>query len=206
VIKKTNRKIFDAVLVIITILVLYSCAGEDKESGVKLNFEIDSTKLGQLISSSDLSITFNAPKDWVSKQAELSPKVETPSYKRDKRERFIYNPTHIFFKPENNSFLSIGTLRDSKPQSDQDSAIFVYSDIVKKKYQDDQFHSEEVEVNGIPMYHITLTKPLMVSHKIIFFNDMKELIQFEYTVQKEFMKEEEAAVSSSIGSIKLKLR
>ncbi|OGU61955.1 MAG: hypothetical protein A2V66_16490 [Ignavibacteria bacterium RBG_13_36_8] len=203
-IKKINQKIFNAALVITTVLILYSCAGEDKEHDVKLNFEIDSTKLGQLISSSGLSIVFNAPKDWLSKQAELSPKVETPSYKRDKRERFIYNPTHIFFKLKNNSFLSIGTLQDSKAESVKDSAIYIYSDIVKKKFQEDQFNSEEVEVNGISMYHITLTKPLMVSHKIIFFNEMKELIQFEYTIQKEFMNEEEAAVSSSIGSIKLK--
>lgn len=182
---------------------MFQCKKDTAELDTKLGIEIDSTKLGQSISEYNLKIEFNPPINWEVMKSEMSSKNESLINKRKAKERFIYTPQLIFFNESKRCFLSIGRIKDSNVNSNRDSLLNNFSQMMVSKFQSEKFLSEEFVNNGINIRKFIIHMPQIVSYKIVFENSESELIQFEYTIPNEFLSKEKLSVSSSISTIKL---
>lgn len=192
--KVKTRNIFIDVILFFLVFIFYSCNKNQKTE--ELNFINDSTKIGIETIDYDLGIKFNPPKDWELQPASLSKKMESNS-----SESFYYQPIYLFFDNESKAILSVGKVQSSDTSLSKTSQINYYKSLITNKYKNNNIVYTSFTKGKIHFYKINYEKENFISYKIIFQNESNEIIQFDYSFNKNIRDKIFPFMQASIGTI-----
>ncbi len=186
--------ILQYLIIVPLIIIIYSCSKNNKRE--EMNFINDSTKIGVETIDYDLGIKFNAPKDWELQPASLSKKMESNS-----SESFFYQPIYLFFDKNNKAILSVGKVQSTDTTLSKSSQINYYKSLMISKYKNNNLSYAPFTKEKIHFNKINYEKENLISLKIIFLNRDDEIIQFDFSFQKDRKDELITFIQASIGTI-----
>lgn len=185
-----------------TIVLIYNCSGnksgEDEEF-----YSNDKSKIGIHVIDKDLGIKFYPPKDWLLMPSSLSKKIETRKGMISTEDKFVYQPTYLFYNDSTRGILSVGKVTTSDTTLSRDAKLNYYKSIISSKYKNNELSIGNFTNANITFTQFKFRKENLVSLKLIFENSKKEIVQVDYTILVDFENSTDTAIKSSIGSINL---
>ena len=190
------------IIAVISFVSIYSCSGN--KSGEDDEFySNDKSKLGIQVVDKDLGIKFYPPKNWLLMPSSLSKKIEARKGMVNTSDKFVYQPTYLFYDDSTKGILSIGKVTTSDTTLSRDVKLNYYKSIISSKYKNNELTVDDFSYSNISFTQFKFKKENLVSLKLIFENSKKEIVQLDYTILVDFQDSFNDVIKSSIGSIKL---
>lgn len=189
------------------IILTYSCHRNDSRIGPgtteEIKFNIDSSKLGKIVLSSELKIKFSPPKEWenISEESFVQIKKSMKSVYNDVSD-YTIEPKYLFTNETNKSMLIISLIRFSKNDSPFQEKIKIYQNALEHNFNQHELEKTEYLKDNILIRQYLIQKQNQVNFKLLLANSDSDILQFDYSSIKEFYPDEVRGIESSIGSIK----
>jgi len=199
---KKNYYFLIVLLFVSSFLFLISC-GKGKNDGTDLsNFiAFDKSKLGIELVDQSMGIKFSPPNGWELKQSSISRKVESRGSTTNPNDNFFYQPIYVFFDNTTGGLLSVGKVETSDTTISKSARLNYYKSLLNKKYKINDLEVGNFVHSKIYFTQLKFRKENLISYKIIFENSSGDLIQFDYTIPKDFLENVNLSIKSSVGSI-----
>lgn len=199
---KKNSYLLRSLLIVSSFLFLISCGkGKNGESDLSDFVAFDKSKLGIEVMDQDLSIKFFPPKGWELKQSSISRKVESRGSSTNPNDNFFYKPIYIFFDNTTGGLLSVGKVATNDTTILKSARLNYYKGLLNSKYKNNNLSVGNFIHSKIYFTQLRFQKENLISFKIIFENSTGEIIQFDYTIPKDFLENSDVSIKSSVGSI-----
>lgn len=182
---------------------LNSCKSKNGNDFEEISIDVDQSRIGNEFVDMNFKFKFNPPKGWLLKPSELTEKiVARQNSEKENGDSFLYKPLYVFFSDSTKGILTLGTVS-------RNDTLKIPLQI--QRYQDElinRFGKENVEIKNyikdkIMISQLTITKHSIMTRKMIFKNSDGQYLQLDYTLQKDVFKNEEKAIESSLGTLKL---
>jgi hypothetical protein len=194
------RKILYLFLITLIILLFNQCSDPEEQKGL---YNIDSLKIGDIVTDSILGVQFNPPKKWFPAQTEVSDKViRQMSYADRYFVDYLYVATNLFYQPDNKSVLNIGQVKYREKDTLGIPNLEKYITQSTKKFQKADMKIDKFQFNDREYTRLKVNYGVWFTYRILFFNNNGKLVQFEYSTQQKYASKELLGIESSIGSIK----
>lgn len=187
-------------------LYLYGCENkQNNETGLKqIQFNVDLNTLAGEVSDSVLKFFFKPPKDWKLIDEKLFNKVEDNNdVQLNQKGDISIIPLYIFMDDSLKCLLNISQIQFKDKSKTNDDKLAEYEKALFKKYGKEKLKRAEFLKEDLPLIQYMLNDNGKVNFKILIYNKVKELIQFDYVTDMSFYPKEIKAIESSIGSIQL---
>ena len=198
--KALKRGLF--LLLLAVVFSLSSC--KSKNNGFEeISIDVDQNRIGDEFVEMNLKFKFNPPKGWMLKPSELTEKIVSRQKSvNESGDSFLYKPLYVFFSDSTKGILTVGTINRN------DSSRIP---LQIQRYQDElisRFEKKNVTVRNfikdkIMISELTIVKQSIMTRKMIFKNIDGQYLQLDYTLQKDVFENEEKAIESSLGTLKL---
>jgi len=188
------RKFTIHILIIFSLILLSNCS--DKNKAISIS-KIDSTLIGKTITESNLGIKYNPPKMWISASKGLQ---NSP----DRKIRYgaaVFSPVKIYFDAGNKAVLNLGEIVPNDPNKKFILENYIHQ--LTKRIDKDNIQRDSFKNNGIEFIRMKITFGVWFTYRIIFKNRHDKYIQFDYSLQSKYKKDELPAIVSSVGSIRV---
>lgn len=182
---------------------LNSCKSKNENEFEEISINVDQSRIGDEFVEMNFKFKFNPPKGWLLKPSELTEKiVSRQNSEKANGDSFLYKPLYVFFSDSTKGILTLGTVNRNDT---------VKTPLQIQRYQDElinRFGKSNVEVKNyikdkIMISQLTITKQSIITRKMIFKNSGGQYLQLDYTLQKDVFGNEEKAIESSLGTLKL---
>ena len=194
---------FRLVLMLVpSLLFLISCGkGKNDEANLSDFIAFDKSKLGIEVVDQSLGIKFYPPKDWDLMQTSISRKVESRGSSTNPNDNFFYQPVYVFFDNTSGGLLSVGKVETSDTTISKSARLNYYKGLLNTKYKNNDLSLGNFIHSKIYFTQLKFRKESLISYKIIFENASGDMIQFDYTIPKDFLENADLSIKSSVGSI-----
>ena len=199
---KKNYYFRIVLLLVSTLLFLISCGkGKNDEADLSDFIAFDKSKLGIEVVDQSLGIKFYPPKDWDLKQSSISRKVESRGSSANPNDNFFYQPVYVFFDNASGGLLSVGKVETSDTTISKSARLNYYKGLLNTKYKNNDLSLGNFIHSKIYFTQLKFRKESLISYKIIFENSLGDIIQFDYTIPKDFSENADLSIKSSVSSI-----
>lgn len=199
---KTKNYIYLLLYFSASLLFLLSCRkGKGDETDLSDFIAFDKSKLGIEVVDQSLGIKFYPPSGWDLKQSSISRKVESRGSTTNPNDNFFYQPIYVFFDNTTGGLLSVGKVETSDTTIIKSARLNYYKGLLNTKYKNNDLSIGNFVHSKIYFSQLKFRKENLFSYKIIFENSSGEIIQFDYTIPKDFLESTNISIKSSIGSI-----
>jgi hypothetical protein len=192
-----------AFLLFSVVFSLNSCKSKNENDFEEISINVDKSRIGDEFVEMNLKFEFNPPKGWLLKPSELTEKiVSRQSSEKQDGDSFRYKPLYVFFSDSTKGILTLGTINRNDTSK---------VPVQIQRYQNElinRFGRENVKVKNfikdkIMISQLTIAKQSIITQKMIFKNNDGQYLQLDYTLQKDVFGNEEKAIESSLGTLKL---
>lgn len=189
-------------LFVSSFLFLISCGkGKNDETDLSNFIAFDKSKLGIEVVDQNLGIKFFPPNQWELKQSSLSRKMESRGNAANPNDNFFYQPVYVFFDQTTGGLLSVGKVETNDTTISKSSRLNYYKGLLNTKYKSNDLAVGNFVHSKIYFTQLKFRKENLISFKIIFENSSGDMIQFDYTIPKDFLENANLSIKSSVGSI-----
>ncbi len=182
------------ILIILSLILISNCS--DKNQTISIS-NIDSTLIGKTITESDLGIKYNPPKMWIS----ASKKLQNSPDRKIRYGAAVYSPINIYFDAGNKAVLSLGEIVPNDADKKFDLENYIHQ--LTKRIDKDNITRDSFNNNGVEFIRMKIIFGVWFTYRIIFKNKQGKYVQFDYSLQRKYKKDELPAIVSSVGSIRL---
>ncbi len=187
------KKYIIYILLILNVLLFTNCSKSSKEISIS---NIDSTLIGTAVIEKQLGIKYNPPEMWISANAGL----KKPPDRKIRYGVATFAPVNLFYNAGNKSVLNLGKIIPKNPNTFDLETYITQS---TKKFEKGNIKRDSFEKDGVEFVRMKITFGVWFTYRIIFKNKQGKYIQFDYSLQSKYKKDELSAIVSSVGSIRL---
>jgi len=199
---KKNYFFLLALISVSSLMFLISCGkGKNAETDLSDFIAFDKSKLGIEVTDQSLGIKFFPPNGWDLKQSSISRKVESRGSSTNPNDNFFYQPVYVFFDKTTGGLLSVGKVETSDTTIIKSARLNYYKGLLNTKYRNNDLSVGNFVRSKIYFTQLKFRKENLISYKIIFENSSGDMIQFDYTIPKDFLENADLSIKSSVGSI-----
>ena len=199
----SKKYVFLIILFFISSLLFLISCRKAKNDEIDLSdfIALDKSKLGIEVSDQSLGIKFFPPNGWDLKQSSISRKVESRGSTTNPNNNFFYQPVYVFFDKTTGGLLSVGKVETSDTTITKSARLNYYKGLLNTKYRDNDLSVGNFVRSKIYFTQLKFRKENLISFKIIFENPSGNMIQFDYTIPKDYLENATPSIKSSVGSI-----
>ena len=200
--------VIPGVLLLFIISACTSCSSDDTSENTnnipELQFDIDTTKLGETYRRDDYGIMLYPPKGWDLVSAEVLQQFKKQLSKNISAQEVSFEPIDMFFNEENQSILSIAHIIEvNKQRTTEQDLLKNYRELLTSKINSSQLKKGEFFKDGIHFVQFLIQDGERVIFKLLLQNSKKQVIELDYIILQNVYNSEVKAVESSIGTIDL---
>lgn len=191
-------------------LIIFSLPGcqnqKEPETGLRqIQFNVDSNLLSQEVIDSSSKFLFMPPKEWKLINKKLFKDVlDKNNLQLKQEEKILIAPLYIFMDDSMNCLLNISRIQlKEENKSQTKSTIAIYEEELLRKFGKEKLKRAEYLKGNLAITQYLINENNEVNFKIIFFDENKNLVQFDYVTSLDVYPKEIKAIESSIGSIQL---
>jgi hypothetical protein len=198
-----KKYVFLIILLFITAFLFLISCGKNKNGETDLSdfIAFDKSKLGIEVADQSLGIKFYPPNGWDLKQSSISRRVESRGSSTSPSNNFFYQPVYVFFDQTTGGLLSVGKVETSDTAISKSARLNYYKGLLNTKYRDNDLSVGNFIHSKIYFTQLKFRKENLISFKIIFENPSGNMIQFDYTIPKDYLENATLSIKSSVGSI-----
>ena len=189
--------------ILFVLLTFYFIACDEKVQNDKDPSELAPSLSDEIVIDEDLNISYQIPSNWEQMPASLSEKFVARLSGKDKNNLIVYSPKSFYYDQTSASLLRVGKVSLKDNSLPEALTIENYISQFKKYNTDLTVESGTLQLNPIKIIQLKIEKGKHVSYKIIFQNNLKEIIQLDFSVTKENINKFKSSIYASIHSIKL---
>jgi hypothetical protein len=198
-----KNKLYHFCIFILFVLSIYSCSDKNNSPGSReeLKFNIDQNLISDKIDLKEYKISFNPPINWGTISGSLFDSLNYLIKDQPISEEIKIIPLEVFFDSSSKSVLNVTAIKVKA-----DSLNNIINNLGKellKKYGNTSLKRADYLKDGIPVTQFLITENEVITFKILIFNDLNQIIEFDYSTLKNSYPNEVKSIESSIGSIKL---
>lgn len=188
----------ERLFLLVSVFIITSCGGKQNADDTEY-FLSNRSEIGIELVDQELGLKFNPPKNWELTPSSLSRKIEN---KINQNDSFIYEPVYLFFNNKTRAILSVGKIVASDSLLSGSAKLNFYKNYLVSKYKDANLSVGNFSIEDVQLSQVRYEKENLIAYKIFFLNSRKEIIQLEYSVQKDALNSCLIAIKSSIGTIR----
>jgi hypothetical protein len=199
---KTVKNIYILAIPLLFLNLLAGCKSKPEVSDNADYFSNDKTKLGIEVTDQELGIKFFPPSGWELRPTLISKRAIGGSRSTKDTGDFSYIPIYVFFNDTTSGLFSVGKVEGGDSSLTKSARLNYYKSALAEKYKANKLVIGSFINSRIAFTHIKLEKENLVSIKLLFMNQNRDVIQFDYTVPANRLPHAIDAIKASIGSIK----
>lgn len=157
----------------------------------------------EIVIDEDLNISYQIPTNWEQMPASLSEKFVARLSGKDKNNLIVYSPKSYYYDKTSASLLRVGKVSLKDNSHPEELTIDNYISQFKKYNTDLTVERSTLQLNQTEIIQLKIEKGKHVSYKIIFLNNLKEIIQLDFSVTRKNITKYKSSIDASIMSIKL---
>lgn len=180
---------------------MLSCKKGNDSGGDSDYFSFDKSGIGIEIADQEMGIKFHPPKNWELRQSSISQKIQSRD-SANPNDKFIYQPTYVFFNNSSGGLLSVGKVVSSDSTLTGSSKLNFYKGLLSSKHKNDNLIAANFVNSKIYFSQFKIEKQNLISYKLLFQNNKGDIIEFDYNIPVNAAEESDHFIKSSIGSIK----
>jgi len=195
------KNISQYILLALITIIFFSCDG--KENNVQDPSELASSLNDKIVVDESLNISYQFPLNWEQMPASLSEKFVARLSGKDKNNLIVYTPKSFYYDQTSSSLLRVGKVSLKDNSLPELLTIENYINQFEKYNTGLTIERSTLQLNQTEIIQLKIEKGKHVSYKIIFQNNLKEIIQLDFSVTKENISKFKSSIDASIKSIKL---